>query len=235
MRYVVSLLLVLSGVAAILADLQRWLPACAGDFDAPDCVGMQSDWYDVAPPGESWIPIGTSAPLMGAGYALLALAAIGLFRTVVPTWWAWVVGALCAVPFALLAATTFASAAAGHTVELRGTTASLHLLAYAWPVALGVFLLAGTVASSGLRGGSIVAAAGLLLLASPVVLYVTAALVTGYVSHDTSPWTQAIGGAFTLLAGVALLLAGFRSARSDDVPLRRPSTLGHPTPWSRPA
>ncbi len=231
MRYVVSLLLVLSGVAAILADLQRRLPACAGGFDAPECVGMQSDWYDVAPPGESWIPIGTAAPLMGAGYALMALAVIGLFRTVVPAWRAWGVGTLCAVPFAVLAATTFASAAAGHTVELAGTTASLHLLAYAWPVALGL-LLAGTLASSGLRAGYIVAAAGLLVLASPLVLYVTAALVTGYVSHDTSPWTQAIGGVFTLLAGVALLLAGVRSAPSDDIPVRRPSTHGPLTPWS---
>lgn len=225
MRYVVSLLLVVSGMLAILADRQRWLPACAPDFDAPDCVGIQSDWYDFAPPGDSWIPIGTTAPLMGTSYALMALATLGLFRAVVPLWWSWVAGAVFAVPFGLLAGTTYASAAAGHAVELPGATASLGVLASAWPVALVLFLLVGILGNSDIRAGAVAATAGLLVLSSPVVLYVTAALLVGYVSHDTSPWTQAIGGAFTALAGVALSFARPRAAPSYHARLATHASL----------
>lgn len=217
MRIVVSALLLVSGLLAVIADWQRWVPACSGGFESDACVTRQSDWYDYAPPGESWIPIGTTAPLMATSLALMALATLGLFRAVWRSRWAWVVGAVLAVPFGVLAATTYASVAAGHAVELPGTEVAWRVLAYAWPLALVPLWITG-LTGAGPRTVRLarMAVAGLLILASPVALYLTATSVS--MSHDTPPWTQAIGGAFTGLAGAALLLARPQQPRADAVP-----------------
>lgn len=201
MRYAVSVLLVVSGALAVIADWQRWYPVCSGGFDTDSCVERQSDWYDFAPPGEGWIPIGTSAPLMATSYVLMALAVLGLFRAERPGWWTWALGAVFAVPFAVIAADIYASAAAGSAANLAATELAWWVLAGLWPFGLLVLVMAG-VTGPGL-GWPVVVAAGCLTLASPLVLYMATALV--YMSHDTTPWSQAIGGVLTIVAGFALL------------------------------
>ncbi|PYF96833.1 hypothetical protein SAMN05216184_11751 [Georgenia satyanarayanai] len=205
MRYVVSFLLVTSGVLAVLADWQRWHPACVGGFDSDTCVERQSDWYDYAPPGESWIPIGTSAPLMATSYVLMALAVLGLFRTARAGWWTWVVGAVFALSFGLVAAEIFASASTGSAVSLPATVVTWPVLAGLWPCAL--LVLGATGLDRPGPAWPLVVVAACLALASPLALYFTAAIVANYMSHDTSPWTQAIGGVLTVVAGFALLRA----------------------------
>lgn len=125
MRYLVSLVLALSGAAAVAADVQRWHLACTGGFDELDCLRMQDHSWDYAIPWDPWTPIGTSAHLMALSYALLAVAALGLAPAVVRAWWAWVVGVPFAAAFAVLAATTYESASAGRVVHLPGTVAAL--------------------------------------------------------------------------------------------------------------
>lgn len=49
----------------------------------------------------------------------------------------------------------------------------------------------------------------------PIVLYLTATAV--YMSHDTPPWTQALGGVFTGIAGAALLLVRPTQTDGDAV------------------
>ncbi|WP_454084612.1 hypothetical protein [Georgenia sp. Marseille-Q6866] len=203
MRYVVSFLLVTSGVLAVVADWQRWHPACASGFDSDSCVERQSDWYDYAPPGESWIPIGTTAPLMATSYVLMALVALALFRATRPGWWTWVVGAVFAVPFGVVAADIFASASEGSAVDVPGTVATWPVLAGLWPCAL--LVLAATGLDRPGRAWPLVVVAACLTLASPLALYFTAAIVANYMSHDTSPWSQAIGGVLTIIAGFAML------------------------------
>ncbi len=202
MRYIVSFLLVTSGALAVVADWQRWHPACAGGYDSDSCVERQSDWYDYAPPGESWIPIGTTAPLMATSYVLMALAVLGLFRAERPGWWTWPLGAVFAVPFGVVAAEIFASASAGAAAELPGTGVAWFVLAGLWPCALLVLATARLTRPG--PGWPIVVVAACLALASPLALYFTTSVVV-YMSHDTSPWTQAIGGALTVVAGFALL------------------------------
>jgi len=202
-RYVVSFLLVASGALAVLADWQRWYPACSSGFDAESCLERQSDWYDYAPPGDSWIPIGSSAPLMASSYALLALAALGLFRTTRPSRWARVAGAVFAVAFAVVAARIYASAAVGLAVELPGEVVIWAVIAGLWPCALLVLAMAGLIDAG--PGPALVVVAGTLALASPLALFFTAAIAVNYMSHDTSPWTQAIGGLLTVIAGIAML------------------------------
>src|SRR5690606_42015688 len=120
MRVLVSLALIASGVVAVLADAQRWSPACAGGFDELDCLLLQDHMYDFALPAEPWVPIGTSAHLMALNYTLLAVAMLGFARALVRAWWAWFLGAPCAPSFVVLSVWTYRSALAGRVVEADG-------------------------------------------------------------------------------------------------------------------
>jgi xanthine/uracil permease len=79
--------------------------------------------------------------------------------------------------------------------------------------------LAGLIALGALwlRSSGIVAVAWLFLAGSTVPGYLLASFVvapalTGYQSHDTTPWTETIVGATTAAAGVAMLVAALVSA-----------------------
>lgn len=162
MRVLVSLALIASGVVAVLADAQRWSPACAGGFDELDCLLLQDHMYDFALPAEPWVPIGTSAHLMALNYALLAVAMLGFARVLVRAWWAWFLGAPFALSFVVLAVTTYRSAIAGRVVEPDGFGYDVALYTYIlpWPAALLLGSAVGglPLRSSVVRGARAVAA-----------------------------------------------------------------------------
>lgn len=212
MRIFVSIALIVSGVCAILADWQRWWPACAGRhrFDSHECLLLQDHLYDFAFPSSPWVPIGQSALFMGLSYALLGLAALFVFRVALASVWMLVPGAAAAASFGVVAANSFASGAAGRPVEVSGSGLA-HLFVIAlWPLmlmilALGAFALAAHPDHR--RWWTVATATALLAISSPVALYFTSSFLTFYASHDTSPWYEAVGGLLTLLAGVAIFRA----------------------------
>ncbi len=226
MRYLVSLVLALSGAAAVAADVQRWHLACTGGFDELDCLRMQDHSWDYAIPWDPWTPIGTSAHLMALSYALLAVAALGLAPAVVRAWWAWVVGVPFAAAFAVLAATTYESASAGRVVHLPGTVAALNVYSLAWPVGLLLVAVVGhlPLRSSLLTGRRVTIAAVLLALTAPLALYFVSSFAVLYGSHDTSPWDVAVGGLLTVAAAVALVTAR-RHVAEPEQPRRPVRTL----------
>ena len=227
MRVLVSLALIASGVVAVLADAQRWSPACAGGFDELDCLLLQDHMYDFALPAEPWVPIGTSAHLMALNYALLAVAMLGFARALVRAWWAWFLGAPFALSFVVLAVTTYRSAIAGRVVEPDGFGYDVALYTYIlpWPAALLLGSAVGglPLRSSVVRGARAVAAPVLLALTSPFPLYFVASIAVFYASHDTSPWDVAVGGVLTALAGLALLTARRHVLEPEWPRPRRPS------------
>lgn len=211
MRFLVSLALMASGVCAIVADRQRWYPACAGRhrFDTEECVLLQDHRYDIVFPADPWVPIGQAAQLMAVSYALLALAAFFVFRAVLATAWTLLPGAVVAASFVVVAAQGYLSGEAGRVVAVSGTTPASNVVMFVWPLLLGGVALWAVSLSSrhDARWWTVALATALLALASPLVLYFTASVAVLYGSHDTSPWTEAVGGLLTVAAGAAFLLA----------------------------
>lgn len=85
---------------------------------------------------------------MGVSYALMAVAALFLFRAAVSSPWSWLPGAAVAASFGVIAAKTYASGEAGRVAELPGTTVALVVVGLGWPIALLIVAFgAGALAS----------------------------------------------------------------------------------------
>ncbi|MQW76714.1 hypothetical protein GHK92_12580 [Nocardioides sp. dk4132] len=226
-RALVSLLLAVSGLLAVAGARERWWPACRrGDFDAPRCLARQGDRFDYMALREPWVPVGHAAELAGASYAALALALAllpwlllrGPRRLVAA---ASVVLGASLLPLAWL---LWASGRAGEVVEVPLLTPLV-----VGGVLLGPLVLAAVVAASlvpgALRRGpaSRLQQRARLLLAVLVVLcgplgqvavgLLIAPVLLGYVSHDTTPWTEAVNGGLLVLAALAAWPATGRRRR----------------------
>ena len=206
-RALVSLLLAVSGLLAIAGARERWWPVCRpGDFDSPGCLTLQDDRYDHTALPEPWVPVGHAAEIAGASYAVLAVVVALLpwllmrTRPRVAAATGLVLGGT-ALP---VAAALWLSGRAGEVVDVPLVSASALTWALLWPVAAGISVVA-TLRTHG--GGARVLLAALLCLCSPLGQVVVGLLVAptllGYVSHDTTPWTEAVTGGLLLLAALA--------------------------------
>jgi hypothetical protein len=168
--------------------------------------------YDFLPPQEPWMPAGMAAQLAGASLLVLAIALL-------PLPWA-LTGRKPGIPSAvILLATvlsvtgvglaTLRSGLEGAVVSPVGSTTTI------WLWILGPPLLFACVAVFS-RGWASVAAAVLLILASPLVAFFTYAVGP----WDAQPWWEAVSGLLTCGAGVCVLVEAIRR------PTRRRDAIG---------
>jgi hypothetical protein len=230
-RTTVSWLLAGSGLASLAAARERWWPACpAGDFDAPACLRVQDHSHDYLVPAEPWTAVGHAAELHSVALVLLAVA-VG----VLPWLWLRHPVALVQVPtlvvsvaLLLVAVCVFLSAWTERAVALPGLGVAVVVWALGWPAYL---VLAALVPHSGgwhAGSGRRLVFLALLLASTPLASLVVAPAVTGYVSHDTTPWTEGVSGAFLLAAAVALW-----PATRPVTPASAPRTPGRSGPVGR--
>lgn len=207
LRVVVSGLLATSGVLYLMAASQRWWPACKlGRFDEPGCVRVQNDDYGYLVPSGPWTPAGDAAQLAGIALVCLAVAV-----AVLPWLWAprhvGVALATCvpAAAIALMGVTTWGAGLSGSSVS--GAEGWVPLAGIVWCFGLpSVLLIAAVVRMDDGPPGTTrwrVVAALLLGLANPLADYVIGSAAVGYVSHDYTPWVEAVSA--VLLVSAALV------------------------------
>jgi hypothetical protein len=119
------------------------------------------------------------------------------------------------VGFAVLAAVTWLSGRAGQVVTVPGM----------WlPFTLWVFGLPALVAAAAASAGPVPVRVGVqrwavvvcVLASTPLVAQLfVAPMLFAYGSHDTIPWSEAVGGVFLIGASVFLGLASYRHPLPD--------------------
>lgn len=223
LRAVVSGLLATSGVLYLMAASQRWWPACKlGRFDEPACVRVQNDDYGYLVPAGPWIPAGDAAQLAGIALVCLAVAV-----AVLP--WLWpprpvgVALATCvpAAAIALMGVATWGAGISGNSVS--GAEGWVPLAAIVWCFGLPSVLLTAAVARMdhappGTTRWRVVAAL-LLGLANPLADYFIGSAAVGYVSHDYTPWVEAVS-AVLLLSAALVMWPSTRGRAPAGVPAR---------------
>ena len=207
MRAVVPALMSASGVLMILSARERWWPACRlGDFDAPDCSSLQDHLYDFMLPSEPWVPVGAAAQVGAGALLLLGLALLFLPWLLGGDHWPAVtlpLGAVLAATTLVIAMVTWWSSVSGRAVEVPG----LAWVVWLWilsPVALLITVFSIENAD---RWPSIpwrLLVAVLVSASTPLGEFFLAPALLGYVSYDTIPWSEAVSGAFLVVAGFAL-------------------------------
>lgn len=201
-------LLLVSGFGSILAAAERWLPACGpGRLSSVACTRVESHLYDFTVPSAPWRPLGHAAALQGFALLLLALAAVTLTPLLLGVrrpLTAWLTGGAFGAAFALVGAQTLLSGRAGSVVTVPGTGTAAVATTLVWPLALIAVLLSLPVTGQPSIGWRAAAAVS-LLAASPVGASLVAAATVPVAAYDTVPWTEAVGGLATILAGLALL------------------------------
>lgn len=205
-RVAAALLLLGAGGLLHAASWQRWAEACPvlSPRDPAACDLVQSHLYDFLVVGEPWAPVGNAAEL--AGIALLLVAAALLL---VP----WTLDARASLPtvgglVALLTVSAIAYADAGLGALRSGLAGSVVEAPLGGPWgALWILVPAPALVWLAVSAARWVRAAAVLLaLASPMVMFFTYALGP----YDAAPWYEAICGDLTALAGVCLLVAAVR-------------------------
>lgn len=196
-----------SGVLMIMAARERWWPACRlGDFDAPDCLTLQDHQYDFLLPSEPWVPIGAAAQVGAAALVLLSLALLflpwllaGPHRPAVTL----TLGAVLAATMLTIAVTTGRSGLSGRVVEVPGLAWVVWLWLLA-PCALFIAWIVGEVGES--RPGTRwrLAVVVLVSASTPFGEFFFASALLGYLSYDTTPWSEAVSGVCLVAAGLAL-------------------------------
>ncbi len=207
-RVAAFLSFLLAGALSILADRERWWPACAlGRRDSAACLEIQSHVYDFLVPMEPWTPTGNSATLIGISFLVSAVA---LTLT---------------IPLAARPSRVFLPLGllAGSVAVVGYLTLNAGLSLTAVPLSLGrdvlalyelggpLLILWAWAADTVYRGRESLAHHLLyfsVFLSTGLTLYFSSALMLGYQSHDTSPWNQAFGGALFIVAGL-ICLRGF--------------------------
>ncbi len=218
----ISFLLAASGALMGAAAAQRWWPACpVGDYGDPACLRLQDHRYDFVLPMAPWVPAGDAAVLAGLSLLLLGTAVTALPLLLRPrrrpasVWW------LCAALGTCQLVAGLSTLAAG-LLEQPGPRFWEPLVMFVWlgwPVALTItaMLMVDHVRRPGVGWLGLIV---LLTASTPLGQALLVPLVTGYVSPDTTPWSEAWGGACLLLAALAVWPAAYRRPRS--APLRRP-------------
>lgn len=207
---VVSLLLLASGSVLAAASWQRWWPACRlGDFDSPRCVEVQGDFYDFIVPSDEWIAIGNTAGLAATSLLLLAAAAAALPSVLAARlmWQTVAAGTVVGVALLLVGAQTWLSGTAGHAVAVPGIFAAMVVFAFVTPVVVFAVLVPPSGPDSRTRAVGRVLLTMALLAATPFGSLVAVSVVTGYASHDTTPWEEAVTGGCLVLAAVLVWVA----------------------------
>ena len=218
-RLLAAALLLGAAVLHVLAAAERWWPACVpGAYERGPCLRVQDSRYDFSPPRVPWEPVGNAAVLQGAAWALLAMAVVLLPSALVGLRSRWWRAAFAAVAVGLLiqASFTAASGFADHVVAVPGAALLLTVLwNFGWPILL-IVLLVRTGSDREVPGRRLsLLALGSLLIATPLLQVFLAPVLTGYLSYDRSPWTEAAPAPFLALAG---LLVPFLRRRTGSDP-----------------
>jgi hypothetical protein len=167
--------------------------------------------YDFLPPVEPWMPAGVAAQLAGASLLILAVALL-------PLPWA-LTGRRPGLPSAVALLATVLIVMDVGLAALRSGLEGAVVSPVAPDVTISLWVLVppflfAYVASLS-RGWASVAAAVLLILASPLVAFFT--YVIG--PWDAQPWWEAISGLLTCGAGACVLVEAIRrpARRRDDI------------------
>lgn len=224
-----SAALLSSGLFMVAASTARWWPMCRpGLYDTDACLIRQDHLYDFVLVDEPWAPVGSAAEFAGISMLLLALA-MAVLPSVLsrrPRPLTWVIGAVLAVGYALVGIQALVSGLSGEVVLLPGPIVSgaIASIVIFWPACATVWwLIAVAGADWRPRNGWGLALASTLMLASPGALFILVGpAVVNYVSHDTTPWTEAVGGCLLVLAAALVWPAVLRPER------RRSRGAAHP-------
>jgi len=207
---VTSTLLAISGVLTFAGSAQRWWPACrVGAFDSGRCPELQDSAYDYVAPSSPESLIGTAAELHGTGMLLLAVAVLllpGLLNGRQPSRTLTFAATVMSAAVAFAALPTLISG-------LEGEVVSLPLMWLPWVLyllglpALLIVSAAGAAPAPGRVWLARWAVVNCLVVASnPLIQFFVAPAIFLYTSHDTTPWTEAIGGVLLIGASVFLWL-----------------------------
>ena len=247
LRLLGSTLFVASGALTLLGERARWWPACRwGEFDATRCLQLQDHRFDQVLPSEPWEPLPSVGWLAGSGIVLLGLAVLTLGPLVsaqvdtVPARRGALLGAsLLGGPALVVGVVTILAAHSGRPVGLGAGGFTLTVVWLIGPplVLLGVVIawsLGPGAVSSPVGAKAVVLAA--LFVSTPLVSLFLGPAVTGYMSHDTTPWADTLAGVAAAVAGLALWPATSSSAgreRDGEARLTRPAVDGpSPAPLS---
>jgi hypothetical protein len=208
----ISLLLAAAGVLQVAASEQRWWPACrSGDFETAACLRVQDHRFDFVLPGDAWVPLGHEAVLAGLSLLLLGTAVTVLPLLLRPWRRAAHVWALCAVlglSQLLAGLSTLVSGLLGRTiVDLWAPFVAFVWLGWPAVLTLTSILMVGHVRRPGAGWLLLVV---LLTASTPLVQVFMTPTVLGYMSYDTTPWSEVWGGACLLLAALAVWPAAYR-------------------------
>ena len=210
-RVWVATTLMASGGLMYAASWQRWGGACTwfGDQVTPMCGTRMDHLYDFLPPAEPWMPAGAAAQLAGASLLVLAVALLPL---------PWVLtrrrpglataGVLVATVLMeiVVGVATLSSGLNGTAVNPAAPDITVSLWLLMPPILFGYLAVLS-------RGWASRVAAGLLILASPLVAAVSYAIGP----WDAQPWWEAISGLLTCGAGAFVLVEAIRRpARRRD-------------------
>ena len=213
-----------SAVLQLVASLQRWVVFrySRGEFELEDHL------YDYTIPWHPWENIGTAAQFFGAGILLLALGviamALGVLAMPRPTTTRHpavdiLLGVFDLVLAILVAGWFVISGAHALISGLNNTPSPLaQYLTLGWVGVVGVIVLCVRWA----RRSPAATMACLFLLGSTmlgyfIATYQIAPIFAGYISHDTTPWTETIVAVWTAAAGVAMIVAaGDASSRKTQ-------------------
>lgn len=211
-------LLLSSAVLQFLASLQRWV-GFRGSL-APEDLSAEDHLFDYDYPGEPWESIGTAAQLFGMGTLLQAIAVLAMALSVLfLSGGAGPRSDLISVVEVLLAIMLAASFGLyGAHALISGITDAPSLLQSAWGLGLLGFPALIALAVLWRRKSPAATITCIALIGSTIGGYILAAffvapIFAGYVSHDTTPWTESVIAVSTAVAGSAMLFAAGTAAR----------------------
>jgi hypothetical protein len=178
--------------------------------------------YDYSFPGEPWENVGNSAQLYGAGTLLLALGilaralgVISLPRSDGRRGVAAIVR-IIEILIAILIAGSFVPYGAHALISGVTDTPSPLLRAYGaigWVAVIGLPLL---IVRWAFKSPAAIMACVFLVGTTGLGYYIAtfhiAPILAGYVSHDTTPWTETVVAVWTAAAGFAMILAAADAA-----------------------
>ena len=205
-RTAVAASIALAGALWVAAAAQRWWPACKrGDFDAVGCLELQDHLYDYVAPTAPWVPVGSAAQLAGVAMALLAVGVASL-----P--WLWLprrplvclAVAVPALAVLLIGGLTW-NAGLSHEATAGGMGPTILLWSFGLPIALAMAAATSRDDHTPQRTTRWrVVVTVLIAMATPLAEFIFAPMLVGYLSHDSTPWAEAVTGVLLVMAGCAV-------------------------------
>ncbi len=208
-----------SAALQLAASLRRWVVFRGSS--PPEEFRGEDHLYDYFFPVDPWQHIGWVAQAFGAGALIQALGVAAMAAGVLLAFGAATARRTIVVDIAVAALVVAACGFLGAHALISGIAGSpsplQHFIAVLW------LPMAGLVAL-GVRWRSrmpAAAAACFLLLGTTVAGFIVASsmiapFMAGYVSHDTTPWTESVMAAAVAASGIALLFAAWAVSRYRD-------------------